>query len=61
MSLSEQLRASRSQHTLKNYDAAVKQLRVFRAAQPITSKSSASSEPMRLKEDSPIYQVRSQS
>ena len=40
MSLSEQLKKSRSQHTLKNYDDAVKQLRVFRAVQPITGKKS---------------------
>ena len=61
MSLSDQLRESRSKHTLKSYDAAVKQLRVFKAVLPITSKKSESSEPMRLKEDSAVYQVRSQS
>ena len=61
MSLSEQLRESRSKHTLKSYDAAVRQLRVFKAVLPITSKKFESSEPMRLKEDSAVYQVRSQS
>jgi hypothetical protein len=38
MSLPDQLRASRSKHTLKNYDAAVKQLRAFRAVQSITGR-----------------------
>ena len=61
MSLSEQLRESRSKHTLQSYAAAVKQLRVFKAALPITSKKSESSEPMRLKVGSSSYQVRSQS
>jgi hypothetical protein len=61
MSLSDQLRESRSKHTLKNYDAAVNQLRAFKAVLPITSKRSESSEPTRLKEDSTVYQARSQS
>ena len=61
MSLSEQLRESRSKHTLKSYDAAVRQLRVFKAALPITSKRSESSEPMRLKEDSAVYLAPSRS
>ena len=60
MSLSEKLRESRSKHTLKNYDDAVKQLRVFKAALPITSKKSASSAPTRLNEDSATGQVSSQ-
>ena len=52
MSLSEQLRQSRSKHTLTNYADAVKQLRVFKAAQPITSKKSASSATTPLNETS---------
>ncbi len=40
MSLSDQLRESRSKHTLKSYADAVKQVRVFRAVQPITGKNS---------------------
>ena len=59
MSLADQLRQSRSQHTLKNFDDAVKQLRVFKAAQPITLKKSVSSETTRLNEDSPVYRVTS--
>ncbi len=59
MSLSDQLRVSRSKHTLKSYDAAVRQLRVFKAALPITLKKSASSATTRLNEDSAIYQMRS--
>lgn len=51
MSLADQLRESRSKHTLKSYDAAVKQLRVFKAALPITSKKSESSVTTRVKED----------
>ena len=42
MSLSSLLRESRSKHRLKSYDAALKQLRVFRAVIPITSKKSGS-------------------
>jgi len=38
-----QLRESRSKHTLKNSAAAAKQLRVFKAVLPITSKKSPSS------------------
>ena len=41
--------------------AAVKQLRVFKAVQPVTGRRFGSSGSMRLKEDSPTYQVRSQS
>jgi len=52
MSLADQLRESRSKHTLKSYAAAVKQLHVFKAAQPITSKKFVSSESTRVKEDS---------
>ena len=52
MSLADQLRESRSKHMLKSYDAAVKQLRVFKAALPITSKKSESSESTRLNADS---------
>ena len=37
------LRESRSKHMLQSSEAAAKQLRVFKAAQPITSKNSASS------------------
>ena len=59
MTLSRQLRESRLKHTLKNYDDAVKQLRVFKAVLPITSKKSDSSATMRLNEDSATYQVRS--
>ena len=59
MTLSSQLRESRLKHTLKNYDDAVKQLRVFKAVLPITSKKSDSSATMRLNEDSATYQVRS--
>ncbi len=51
MSLADQLRESRSKHTLKNYAAAVKQLRVFKAVLPITSKKFESSEITRVKED----------
>jgi hypothetical protein len=39
------LRESRSRHTLKSYDAAVKQLRAFKAVLPITSRNSESSAP----------------
>jgi hypothetical protein len=56
MSLAEQLRESRSKHTLKSYDAAVKQLRVFKAVLPITSKKSESSGSMRVNEDSSCQQ-----
>ena len=59
MTLSRQLRESRLKHTLKNYDDAVKQLRVFKAVLPITSKKSDSSATIRLNEDSATYQVRS--
>ena len=61
MTLSEQLRESRSKHTLKSYDAAVKQLRVFKAVQPATGRRFGSSGSMRLKEDSAVYQTKSQS
>ncbi len=37
------LRESRARHLLKDAEAAANQLRVFKAAQPITSKNSASS------------------
>ena len=43
MTMAEQLRASRSKHTLKSYDDAVRQLRVFRAVTPITWRKSESS------------------
>lgn len=59
MSLTDQLRESRSKHTLKNYADAVRQLRAFKAVQPITSKSSASSESTQVKEDCAVYQTRS--
>jgi hypothetical protein len=61
MRLSEQLRESRSKHMLKSYDAAVKQLRAFKAVLPITSKRSGSSGPMQKKEDSAVYQAPSPS
>ena len=51
MSLADQLRKSRSKHTLKSYDAAVKQLRVFKAVLPITSKKFESSAITRVNED----------
>ncbi len=38
MSLAEKLRESRSKHTFKNYEDVVKQLRAFRAVQPITGR-----------------------
>ena len=37
------LRESRSRHLLQSYEAAVKQLRVFREVLPITTKNSESS------------------
>jgi hypothetical protein len=40
MNQSTLLRESRSKHTLRNSDAAAKQLRVFKAVLPITSKKS---------------------
>jgi hypothetical protein len=61
MSLADQLRESRSKHTLKNYEDAVKQLRAFRAVQPITGRKFGSSENTRLKEDSAAYRPDSQS
>ena len=39
------LRESRSKHTLKSYDAAVKQLRAFKAVLPITTRNSEYSAP----------------
>lgn len=51
MSLADQLRESRSKHMLKSYDAAVKQLRVFKAVLPITSKKSESSGITRVNEN----------
>lgn len=44
MTQAEQLRESRSRHLLQSYEAAVKQLRVFREVQPITKKNSEFSE-----------------
>ena len=41
MSQATILKESRSKHTLRNSDAAAKQLRVFKAALPITSKKSS--------------------
>lgn len=38
MNLSEQLRESRSKHSLKSHDAALRQLKAFKAVQPVTSK-----------------------
>lgn len=51
MSLADELRESRSKHMLKSYAAAVKQLRVFKAALPITSKKSESSGSTRVNEN----------
>jgi hypothetical protein len=51
MTLSEQLRESRSKHTLKSYEVAVKQLRAFRAVQPVTGRKFGFSGRMRLKEE----------
>jgi hypothetical protein len=42
MNLSSLLKESRSKHRLKSYDDALKQLRVFRAVIPTTSKKSGS-------------------
>ena len=61
MSLSEQLRESRSKHTFKSYEDAEKQLRAFKAVQPVTGRKFGSSGSMQLKEDSAVYQVKSQS
>lgn len=44
MNLASQLRESRLKHPLTSYDAAVKQLRVFKAVLPITTKNSEFSE-----------------
>lgn len=59
MSLSDQLRESRSKHTLKSYADAVKQLRAFKAVQPVTGRRFGSSGSVRLKEDSAVYQAKS--
>lgn len=48
MALSEQLRESRSKHTFKSYEDVVKQLRAFKAVQPVTGRKSGSSGSMRL-------------
>lgn len=61
MSLSEQLRESRSKHTFKSYEDVLKQLRAFRAVQPVTGRKFGSSAGMRLKEDFAAYQTKSQS
>lgn len=61
MSLSEQLRESRSKHTFKSYEDVVKQLRAFKAVQPVTGRRFGSSGSMQLKEDLAVYQVKSQS
>jgi hypothetical protein len=55
MNLADQLRESRSKHTLKSYADAVKQLRVFKAVQPVTGRRFGSSGSMRLKEDSAVH------
>lgn len=49
MNQAEQLRESRSRHLLQSYEAAVKQLRVFRELQPITTKESEVSNVFRVK------------
>ena len=48
MTLSEHLRESRSKHTLKSYEAALKQLRAFKAVQPVTGRNAGSSGSMRV-------------
>ncbi|MHB1082447.1 MAG: hypothetical protein ACYC67_23855 [Prosthecobacter sp.] len=57
MSLADQLRESRSKHTLKSYAAAVKQLHVFKAAQPMTPKKFVSSESEPVKEDVALQEI----
>ena len=44
MNQAERLRESRSKHLLTSYEAAVKQLRVFREVLPVTTRKSESSE-----------------
>lgn len=44
MNQTDRLRESRSKHLLTSYEAAVKQLRVFREVLPITKKNSEFSE-----------------
>lgn len=44
MNQAERLRESRSKHLLTDYEAAVKQLRVFREVLPITTRKSELSE-----------------
>jgi len=44
MTLAEQLRKPRSKHTLKSYEAAVKQFRAFREVIPVTARNSEFSE-----------------
>ncbi len=61
MSLANQLRESRSKHRLKSYEDAVKQLRAFRAVQPITGRKFGPSGNTRLKEHSAAYRPDSQS
>jgi hypothetical protein len=46
------LRESRSKHTLKSYDAAVRQFRAFREVLPITTKNPEFSVPTPKKQDS---------
>jgi hypothetical protein len=52
------LRESRSKHTLRNSDAAAKQLGVFKAVLPITSKKSESSATTPVKQGSFLSNVR---
>jgi hypothetical protein len=52
------LRESRSKHTLRNSDTAATQLRVFKAALPITSKKSGSSATTPVKQGSFSINVR---
>ncbi len=61
MSLSEQLRESRPKHTFNSYEDVLKQLRAFRAVQPVTGRKFGSSGSMRVKEDSAVYQTTSRS
>jgi hypothetical protein len=42
--IADQLRESRSKHTLTSYDDAVRQLRAFKAVQPVTGRRFGSSE-----------------
>jgi len=49
------LRESRSKHTLRNYDAAAKQLRVFTTVLPISEKNAKSSINTRVKRTATLH------